>query len=277
MRQGLTDAHVVEWLALVVECHDEARHPGTFEDDRVFLHLREHAVTLRRRNTPELDVELAAGKAGRQRGAFDEEGLEAVEMRVARPEVAVETLPLPALALHMADEREGTGAEHVRLREPRVFLELGSAVDAVPRRGEAIEHARVRGRQPEDDRVIVGSIDTGDVLIKRLPGREHARRWLDQPLIGRPHVSRCEQRPIVEFHALAELEREGAAVGCNLPTFRDIADDFGFLPVPRVLQQPGVMREDPLRDTIVRVSVAVVIWWLRRQGIVQDAALLGRL
>ena len=142
MRQGLTDAHVVEWLALVVECHDEARHPGTFEDDRVFLHLREHAVTLGRRNTPELDVELAAGKAGRQRGAFDEEGLEAVEMRVARPEVAVETLPLPALALHMADEREGTGAEDVGLGELRVFLEFRSAVVGPPQ----AQIAPVRGR-----------------------------------------------------------------------------------------------------------------------------------
>src|SRR2546421_6717273 len=99
MRQSLTDAHVVEWLALAVECHDEARHPGTFEDDRVFLHLREHPVTLGRRNTPELDVELAAGKAGRQRGAFDEEGLEAVMSNwpPARPVASAEPLMKKAL------------------------------------------------------------------------------------------------------------------------------------------------------------------------------------
>ena len=89
MRQRLADAQIIERLALVVECDNEAGHPGAFEDDRVVFHLREHAVTLGRRNAPELDVELAAGKAGRERGAFDEERLEAVEMRVARPEVGV--------------------------------------------------------------------------------------------------------------------------------------------------------------------------------------------
>ena len=83
MRQRLADAQVIERLALVVERNDEAGHPGTFEDHRIVLHLLEHAVTLDRRNTPEFDVELATGDAGRERRAFDEERLETVEMRVA--------------------------------------------------------------------------------------------------------------------------------------------------------------------------------------------------
>ena len=137
MRQRLAHAHVVEGLALVVERDDQAGHPWTLEDDRVVLHLVDHPVALGRRDAAELDVELAAGDAGRERGAFDEERLEAVEVGLVLAEVAVEALALPALALHMADEREGAGAEHVRLGELRVFLQLGSAVDAVPRRGEA--------------------------------------------------------------------------------------------------------------------------------------------
>ena len=38
--------------------------------------------------------------------------------------------------------------------------------------GEAkrIEHARIVGRQPEDDGVIVRGLDAGDVLIERLSG-----------------------------------------------------------------------------------------------------------
>ena len=177
----------------------------------------------------------------------------------------------------MADEREGAGAQHVRLGKLRVFLELGGAVDAVPRRGEAIEHARIRCRQPEDDRVIVGGIDARDVLIERLSGREHTRRWLDQSLIGRPNIGRRKQRPVVEFHALAQLEGEGSAVGGDLPAFRDIADNLRISPIARVLQKPRVVRKDPLRDAIVRIAVAIVVGRLRRQGIVQDAALLGRL
>ena len=79
----------------------------------------------------------------------------------------------------------------------------------------------------------------------------------------------------MELHAPAELERVRAAVGRDVPAFRDIADDLGLLPVARILQQPGVVREDPLRDAVVGVAVAIVVGRLRRQGIVEDAALLG--
>ena len=175
----------------------------------------------------------------------------------------------------MADEREGAGAEDVSLGELRVFLQLRSAVDAVPRRGETIERARVGGRQPEDDGVIVRSIDRRDVLIERLSRRQHARLWLDQALVGRPNVGRREQRPIVELHVLPELEGEGQPVGAGGPGRGDIRLDAHVLPVAGVFEQRGIVRAHGVRDPERGAGMTVVTGGLSDDGEVENATALG--
>ena len=133
--------------------------------------LVDDPVTLGRRDAAELDVELTADDAGRKRRAFDEERLEAVEIRVVRLEVAVEALALPALAFHMAPRTlKAPVPMHVRLGvasgSPSAWQRCRCSSTA--RRSHRA--AGVRCRQPEDNGVGIGRLDGGDVLIESVSG-----------------------------------------------------------------------------------------------------------
>ena len=275
-RQRAPHARIVEGLLLRVEAHDQAADPRRFDDDGLVAQRLHEAIPVRRRLAAELGQHLAAREGVDHRRAADEHRPVAVEVRLAGLEVAVELLADPVRAGLVLDERERAGAQDVALGELGIDLELGGAVDAVPRRGEARQHRRVGSRQLEHDRVRVGGVDAGDVLEGLLADRLHAGRRLAQPVVGRSHVLRRHRRPVVELDVAPELERVGEAVGRDGPRLGEIADDLRIVRGVE-LEQRRVVRAHRMEEGERRLRVAVVVRRLGADREHERAARLGRL
>ena len=81
--------------------------------------------------------------------------------------------------------------------------------------------------------VLVGRVDLLDRGEQRRARDADAGRRLADAVEGRLHVGRREIRPVVELHALAQVERVGLAVLGDFPAMRQIRHD-GLAAVARI-------------------------------------------
>ena len=158
-----------------------------------------------------------------------------------------------------------------------VFGAFGSAarslarIDAVPGRGEVLEHRGVHGLHLEDDGERIGRLDRADVGEGRLAGRHHALRRIAQPVVGRLDVGRGQRRAVVELDARLELERVGHQVGRDRPGLGEIALDLGEL-VEVEAQQRRIERRGEVQRRVGVAAVAVVVRRLGADRELQRAA-----
>ena len=108
-----------------------------------------------------------------------------------------------------------------------VLLQRLLAEDDVPAAGEGGHHEidRARRGQLEFDGVLVRRVDLLDRGEQRGARDADAGRRLADAVVGRLHVGGGEVRPVVELHALAQVERVGLAVLGDFPAMRQIGDD----------------------------------------------------
>ena len=139
------------------------------------------------------------------------------------------------------------------------------------------QHRHVHLAELEDDRVGVGRLDLLDVLVLRLARGDHARRRIDDALVGGLDVLGGEVGAVVELDALAQLEGVGEAVLGDLPGLGEVALDLELVVRTRERQQRGVLRRHRVHHGERRGGVAVGGRRLGHHGEVERAAALGRL
>src|SRR5207249_9635706 len=132
------------------------------------------------------------------RGLEDEQGAEAVQVRLAFVKVAVEAFANPVRAWHILDERKRATPQDVFLWEPGVLVERGGTVDVVPRGSEQRQHRRRNVLEFEHDGQRVWRLDRTDGTVRLLARADHAFGRIDDPLIAHFDIARGQRRAIVK-------------------------------------------------------------------------------
>src|SRR5260221_1224629 len=213
-RQGqrTADADVVERLALVVRGGNQRAVPVALLHRDLVSERADQFVARRWRQTTELDRGAVAPDRIKASGLFRCQDPDyAVEIRQARMVVVGIALALDRLAGLVADQLEGAGAENVFLVPVRILIEGLFLVDPRIRVGECRQKGVGREFQAEDNRQRIRRLDLVDHYIEALAGAGDALRWVDDFAPARGHVIRGQQRTVVKFDAVTDLEGIGLA------------------------------------------------------------------
>src|SRR4051794_38142464 len=162
---------------------------------------------------------------------------DAIEIRQGFVPVIRGSLPYPDLIFDPPFRLEGAGTGDVEDPAQTVIIlfERLLAEDHVPAAGEGGHHeidGAWRG-QLEFDGVLVARVDLADRPEQRRARDADAGRRFGDAVKGSFYVSRCEIRPVVELHPLAQMKRVGLAVLRYFPAMRQIGDD-GLAAVARI-------------------------------------------
>ena len=135
-----------------LKADQQIERPAQFLDADLVAHRLHQAVALGRRDAAELGQHLSALQRVEHGGGLQREhALEAVEIGQALLEVVLVALAGDVAALDVLDEDERPGAVDLGLRRVRIGGEVLRRVDAVPGRGEVLEHRGVHRLHLEDD------------------------------------------------------------------------------------------------------------------------------
>ena len=189
----------------------------------------------------------------------DEERAVAVEVGLALVPVVRILLADPVRTLDVLDEHERAGAHDVLLVPVHVLRQDVGLVDEVPGRGERLQEGSRRPLELEAHRVGVGRLHRLDHRVGGLADACDVGRREDDLVVGGLDVPRRHVAPVVELHALADLEGVGQPVGRHGPALGEVADRLGAGGVVRVdAQQRVVVRRDRMDQPEGLLAVPVV-------------------
>ncbi len=147
-------------------------------------------------------------------------------MRPALVPVIRVLLPHPVRPADILDEPEGPRPQHVLLVPARIGGEALGLVDPVPGRGQARDEGALVPLQAEHHGVGRRRLHRLHRPVLLLAARHHALGREDDVVVGGLHVPRGEEAPVVELHALPDLEGERALVGGRRPGLGEVAHEL---------------------------------------------------
>ena len=232
---GLAHLHVVERRHLRVHRHVAGVQLAALDDARLLLGIGHHLLELGRRDAVAGHVDLALLQAQQRddRLLADLEG-DLVEMRQALVPVVGVALEHQALAERPFGELVGAGADRMLAEIGAVFLDLFLRHDMREIDRHDMQEGGVGPGQLELDRMGIDDGDAfeafagagGDGLMPLDRGEEAGAGALglrvDDALDRVFDVVGGHLAAVVEFHALAQLEGEGLAVGRDLVAFGEV-------------------------------------------------------
>ena len=220
---------VVERLLLVIGRHQIAAVPVALLHRDLVAELLDELIARRGRQAAELHCRaVRADRVDPDCLLVRVDAGEPVEIRQPRVIIIGVAHALDRLAELVFGELERARAHDVLLVPARILVEDFLLVDPSIGIGERRQEGAGRKLQMKHHSRRVGRLDVVDHNVVALACARHAFRRVDDRVPARRHVGGCQRRPVVEFDAVADLERVGLAViGRLRHRGAQVADEVG--------------------------------------------------